>query len=69
VAVTAFRAGVKGIAPVVALAGLSSIGWMAVVNFILASDFKWLLLSFTLPWAIALALYPWRTVIAKDRTS
>ena len=56
-AVTAFRARARGVALVVALAGLASIGLMAVVNFIIASDFKWLILSFTLPWATALALY------------
>ena len=30
---------------------------MAVVNFIIGSDFKWLILSFALPWTLALALY------------
>ena len=57
VAVTAFRARVRGVALVVAFAGLTSIGLMAVVNFIIASDFRWLILSFVLPWALALALY------------
>ncbi|MBA2722430.1 MAG: hypothetical protein H0W48_00785 [Methylibium sp.] len=57
VAVTSFRAHVRGGAGVVALAGLSSIGLMAVVNFIIASNFKWLILAFVLPWALALALY------------
>ena len=56
-AVTAFRARARGVALVVALAGLASIGLMAVVNFIIASDFKWLILSFTLPWATAIVLY------------
>ncbi len=57
VAVTAIRARVPGAPLVVAIAGLSSIGWMAVVNFIIASDFKWLILAFVLPWALALVLY------------
>ncbi|NMM06329.1 hypothetical protein [Polaromonas sp.] len=57
VAVTSFRARVRGVPVVVALSGLTSIGLMAMVNFIIASDFKWLLLSFVLPWALALALY------------
>ena len=57
VALTAFRARAKGAAGIVALAGLASIGWMTVVNFIIASDFKWVLLAFVLPWAAALALY------------
>ena len=56
-AVTVFRARARGAASVVALAGLASVGWMAVVNFIIGSDFKWLLLSFVIPWALALALY------------
>ena len=41
---------------VVAFCGLVSVGWMAVVNFAIDSDFKWLLLALTLPWAFALAL-------------
>ena len=57
VALTAFRARARGAAGVVALAGLASIGWMAVVNFIIASDFKWVLLAFVLIWILALALY------------
>ena len=57
VAVTSFRARVRGVAGVMALAGLASIGLMAVVNFMIASDFKWLILSFVLPWALALGLY------------
>ena len=57
IALTVFRAGAKGVAGVVAIAGLTSIGWMTVVNFIIASDFKWLILAFALPWIIALWLY------------
>ena len=56
-AVTVFRVRARGAVGVVALAGLASAGWMAVVNFIIGSDFKWLLLSFVIPWALALALY------------
>lgn len=59
VAVTSFRARARGVAGVMALAGLASIGLMAVVNFMIASDFKWLILSFALPWALALGLF-WR---------
>lgn len=57
VALTSFRARAKGAMAVVAVAGLASIGWMVGVNFIIASDFKWLLLAFALPWVIALVLY------------
>ena len=56
-AATAFRARVGGAAGVGALAWLTSIGLMAVVNFSIGSDFKWLILSFGLPWLVALALY------------
>ncbi len=41
---------------VVAFCGLVAVGWMVVVNFAIDSDFKWLLLALTLPWAFALAL-------------
>lgn len=54
---TSFRNRLRGAFSIVALAGISSIGSMTVVNFIIGSDFKWLLLIFTLPWAIALILY------------
>ncbi len=57
VAVTTFRTRVRGVAGAVALAGLTSIGLMAVVNFIIGSDFKWLILSFALPWTLDLG--PW----------
>jgi hypothetical protein len=45
---------------VVALSGLTSIGLMVVVNFVIESDFRWLLLVFALPWAAALPLYALR---------
>jgi len=57
VALTVFRARASGAVLVVALAGLTSIGWMAVVNFVIDSDFKWLILAFAFPWPIAIALY------------
>jgi hypothetical protein len=44
----------RGARLMVALASLTSIGWMTIVNFMSASDFKWLLLSFNLPWILAL---------------
>jgi hypothetical protein len=56
VAQTTFRAHLTSARLVVALATLSSVGWMAVVNFMIASDFKWLLLTFNLPWISALVL-------------
>ena len=47
----------KGTAWVIALAGLSTVGLMAVMNFVLHSDFRWLLLAPVLLWLAALALY------------
>ena len=49
VALTIFRAHVTSARLVIAIAGLSSIGWMAIVNFMINSDFKWLILIFNLP--------------------
>ena len=57
IAITSFRKRLRGAFSVVALAGISSIGLMTVVNFMIGSDFKWVLLTFTLPWIIALILY------------
>jgi len=57
VAITTFRTRASGAVWIVAAAGLTSIGWMVVVNLIIDSDFKWLLLSFALLWGIALLLF------------
>jgi hypothetical protein len=56
-AFSSLQARVRGAFPIIAIAGLSSIGWMTVVNFIINSDFKWLLLVSVLPWVAALILY------------
>ena len=55
-----FRTRTSGAFTIALLAGLSSIGWMTAVNFILQSDFRWVLLAFTIPWTIALILYSMR---------
>ena len=39
---------------VVAASGLASIGCMAIINILIDSDYKWLLLAMTVPWLIAL---------------
>jgi hypothetical protein len=39
--------------------GAASIGWMAVVNFLIGSDFKWVLLGMALVWAFSLGLFRW----------
>lgn len=56
-ATTAYRTRAPGAAVVAAISGASSIGLMVVVNFMIESDFKWLLLAFALPWFISLLLY------------
>ena len=57
IAITSFRNHSPGAFGIVAITGFSSIGLMTVINFIIRSDFKWVLLIFTLPWLIALILY------------
>ena len=57
IALTSFRKRLRGAFSIVVLAGINSIGTMTLVNFMIDSDFKWLLLSFALLWAIALLLY------------
>ncbi|MES2431665.1 MAG: hypothetical protein V4556_12065 [Bacteroidota bacterium] len=57
ISLTSFRKRISGAFGIIAVTGISSIGSMTVVNFMISSDFKWLLLTFTLPWAIALILY------------
>lgn len=57
IAVTSFRTRMRGALFIATIAGLTSIGFMTVVNFIIGSDFKWTLLALTFPWAISLILY------------
>ena len=54
---TSFRTRAAGVAWIVATTGMTSIGLMAAVNFIIGSDFKWLLLLFTTPWVLSLWLF------------
>jgi hypothetical protein len=56
-AATAFRAHQKGAAIGVLIGGTASIGWMAAVNFLIDSDFKWILLTMALLWACSLVLF------------
>ena len=56
VAAAGFRTGRLGVVTVVSVSGLTSIGWMVSTNFVIDSDFKWLLLAFALPWMVALVL-------------
>jgi hypothetical protein len=41
------------------IGGAASIGWMAAVNFMIDSDFKWVLLGFALVWAVSLVTFVW----------
>jgi hypothetical protein len=56
-AATAFRAHQKGAAIGALIGGAASIGWMAAVNFMIDSDFKWVLLGMALLWAGSLVLF------------
>lgn len=57
VSVTSFRTRAPAVFGIVVMAGITSIGLMTVVNFVINSDFRWLLLLFTMPWATALILF------------
>ncbi len=57
VANTSFKNRLKGAFGIVTIAGLASIGLMTYVNFSINSNFKWMLLAFTLPWLIGLTFY------------
>ena len=56
IAVTTFRTGVRQPLALIALAGLTSIGGMVVVNFLIDSAFKWPLAGLAALWAVAVAL-------------
>lgn len=57
VATASFRGRARNAFVVVAIAGISSIGVMVSVNFLIGSDVRWLLLGLSLPWVLALVLY------------
>ena len=57
VARSSFPQRANGVSVLVAFAGLASIGWMTAVNFMIQSDFKWLLLGLATLWGISLILY------------
>lgn len=60
VAQTSFRRRVPGVFLMIFITGFTSIGAMTIINFMIQSDFKWVLLSFTLPWFIALVFYTFK---------
>ena len=57
IALTSFRKKTTGAFSIVLISGITSIGFMTIANFLIGSDFKWLLLFFSLPWTTALILY------------
>jgi hypothetical protein len=56
-AVTAFRQRCPWALAGSIVAGLVSIGWMAAINFLINSDFKWVLLVFAFTWAASIAAF------------
>ena len=56
-AATSFRAHDWAAAIGALIGGAASIGWMAYVNFVINSDFKWVLLGMALLWAWSLVLF------------
>lgn len=56
-AATAFRAYQISAEMGALIGGAASIGWMAAVNFMIDSDFKWVLLGMALLWACSLVLF------------
>jgi hypothetical protein len=56
-ATTSFRSHGSGAGLGALVGGAVSIGWMAVVNFMIGSDFKWVLLGMALLWASSLAFF------------
>ena len=65
-AATAFRTRQKGAAAGVLIGGAASIGVMAVVNVMIDSDFKWLLLGIALLWACSLLLFWFETKVVTN---
>ena len=57
IAITSFRKRMNGVFIIITIAGLTSIGFMTGVNFIINSDFKWMLFAFTSLWLFAIILY------------
>ena len=57
VAQTSFITRTQGVFIMISIAGITSIASMTLVNFILQSDFRWVLMAFTIPWIVSLILY------------
>ena len=61
-ATTSFRQHSMAAAIGALIGGVASIGWMAAVNFMIGSDFKWALLGMAVVWACSLGLFAWEKV-------
>ena len=57
IARTSFRKRAAGSFSIATISGVSSIGFMTIVNFIIESDFKIMLLGFAFIWIVALILF------------
>ncbi|RWD30245.1 MAG: hypothetical protein EOS22_07470 [Mesorhizobium sp.] len=57
IAATSFRRHERMAFVSVLAAGVASIGWMAVVNFIIGSDFRWALLAVAVLWAASVCIF------------
>ncbi|RWD72129.1 hypothetical protein [Mesorhizobium sp.] len=57
VAVTSFRRHERWALLGVLAAGVASIGWMVVVNFVIGSDFRWALLAVAILWAASMGMF------------
>jgi hypothetical protein len=56
-AATSFRTHQWTAAAAVFIGGLGSIAWMTFINFVIDSDFKWVLLSIAFVWMCSLILF------------
>lgn len=56
VASTGVRNGSGGALVVLAVAGVTSLGWMSAVNFMIRSTFKWVLLGLDAIWVLGLLM-------------
>lgn len=56
IASTGVRAGNVGAVVMVAVAGITSVGWMSLVNFMIHSDFRWALVGLDGIWVCGLVL-------------
>ena len=57
ISLTSFRTRLTGSLTIIYVTGISSIGLMTIVNFMINSNFKWILLGFAFLWVIALLLH------------